>query len=292
MRSSSFSGSVLRLRASEATKQTKKEQTRTKNLTPLFWYSIEYNTKIATKMLTLMRECKNKGVPHERINGHDAAQLTQILRLWELETAVNSPSFKKLYTYYLRETQAECKRNGHLNQEVGSARENDLKAALKYCLTDRCIVDIPNENVEDCVICENKLSIKHSSSKVGTGSVKAIWTTDQTLAKAYLNKMLTCEPQHFTDMLLSWVEEEAERVTLVCVTAEAMAAAVKKLGVAAFSMPKADTNPRGVSYSPAILKEMMVTAHFKVVMEGVKLSGGEGPIARRLAVAQMVLDSE
>jgi hypothetical protein len=244
------------------------------------------------KMLSLAAECKKKkGVPLERINGHNAAQLREISRLWDLEAAVKSADFQKLYAYFLRETQAECKRNGHLNQEVGSARENDLKAALKYCLKERCVVDIPNENVEDCVVCENKLSIKHSSSKVGTGSVKAIWTTDQTLAKAYLDKMLTCEPQHFTDMLLSWVEEEAGRVTLVCVTAESIAAAVKKLSVGAFSMPKADTNPRGVSYSPAMLKEMMATAHFKVVMEGVKLSGGEGPIARRLAVAAMVLDS-
>jgi len=82
--------------------------------------------------------------------------------------------------YLYQSSNKECSRNGKLNPEVGSSRENDLKASFLSNQIFTVNYNIPNENEEDIVIDNKKISIKHSSDNTTTCSgIKIIWTVNK-----------------------------------------------------------------------------------------------------------------
>ena len=82
--------------------------------------------------------------------------------------------------YLYQSSNKECSRNGKLNPEVGSSRENDLKASFLSNQILTINYNIPNENEEDIIIDNKKISIKHSSDNTTTCSgIKIIWTVNK-----------------------------------------------------------------------------------------------------------------
>jgi hypothetical protein len=86
---------------------------------------------------------------------------------------------KRLITLY-QSSNKECSRNGKLNPEVGSSRENDLKASFLSNEIFTINYNIPNENEEDIIIDNKKISIKHSSdNNTICSGIKITWTVNK-----------------------------------------------------------------------------------------------------------------
>jgi hypothetical protein len=100
----------------------------------------------------------------------------------------------------------ECSRSRGLTPEVGSSRERDLIAS--FCNNKSLDVNynISNENEEDVIIDNKKISIKHSSNKtVNQRGIKIIWTVDSNKREHFINNhTFTC------DMLIVYVRFEEE----------------------------------------------------------------------------------
>ena len=180
-------------------------------------------------------------------------------------------------------SQAECCRNGKLTMEIGSSRENDLKAVLKWALGDLIKCEIDNCLPEDVYIDDQKVSIKHSSSVVGKGSIKAKWTSDNAQAQKYIAEMQEGPLSLFTNMLLVYIDLKHQKITLVCVTDVVMHELVKKLKSNAFRCSQGKNN-RGVEYTPELIKLAISKALFIIKLSDVTFKNGLDPIARRIVM--------
>jgi len=196
------------------------------------------------------------------------------------EVLSNPAAQKDLVTLY-SDSQSECTRNGKCGMEIGMSRENDLKAVLVKYATEHIQIDIDNDLVEDFRVKGEPVSVKHVTGKVGTGSVKAKWTSDADQAQQFIESMLTFDPSHYTHILLVYIDTKKKSITLVCVTATTVVEIVREHGASAFSAAKG-TNNRGVSYASKTIADFLRKAFFTIEIKDVTLSEGLDPIQRRL----------
>ena len=184
------------------------------------------------------------------------------------------------------DSQAEFTRNGKLTMEIGMSRERDLLAVLQEHIGSELITDINNSLIEDCLYGTTRISIKHVSDKVGSGSVKAKWTSDNDQAKKYIQGMVALDHTKYTHILLIYIDTKPKggnKITILFITDRTIMAIVEELKEAAF-VSKEGTNNRGVEYSKPMIKKMIQGAAFTVHIDDVSLQHGIDPIARRRAL--------
>lgn len=196
-----------------------------------------------------------------------------------IQRVLETRETQQLLTRLYQSSQSECMRNEKLGMEVGNARENDQKAVLKLSLPD-LNYKISNDLPQDFELNAEPVSQKHITGKPGAGSIKAKWTSDKTKADEYMAGMLSGEPAKFTHLVLTYIEPVEKLITIFGIDREVVRNTVVELKEKSFTH-KADTNSRGIAYSPAMVKKLIAGAAFKVAFEG-DVTGGMDPIERRL----------
>lgn len=210
-----------------------------------------------------------------------AAPVMEQPRTAELEAlkeVFECPAVQRCLVALYSDSQSECKRNGACGMEIGMAREKDQVTILQMRLGDKVNLCIDNDKVEDLLIGAEKVSIKHSSGKVGT-AVKAKWTAADTSVQEDIKAMTEAADDYYPHLLLTYLETEKKTITIVCVAKEQVKATIKELGAAAFKVPSG--NSRGIEYSPAAMKLFQQRRYFSVVIPEADVEGGEDPIERR-----------
>lgn len=206
-----------------------------------------------------------------------------IAELDRLRTVLETPAAQRDLVSLYSDSQAECKRNGKCGMEIGMSREKDLLAVLSDYIGAEVVTDIDNALVEDFRFNAEKISIKHISDAVGKGSMKVKWTSDAEQATKFLTTMLALEPDHYTHMLIVFIDLKAKRITIVCIAAQQVIEIVRFLGKRAFNSATG-TNNRGVDYSKEMMALLIKYNYFTVRIEGVDIATGLDPIARRRAL--------
>ena len=184
--------------------------------------------------------------------------------------------------YLYSASQSECTRNGKCTMEIGTSRENDLKAVLREHIGDEFKTDINNNCVEDCQFKNEKISIKHISAAVGKGSIKAKWTSDTEQAKQYIVSMVS-QKEKPVHMILVYIDIAKKAITIVCIAASTIKEIIQDLGQEAFSTATG-TNNRGVEYSKRIVSELIRRNYFMIEIRDVAFTNGLDPIQRRRAL--------
>lgn len=201
------------------------------------------------------------------------------MALSRIFTTLVEPSAQQKLIFLYSLSQSECMRNGKLGPEVGNARENDQKAVLKFYLPD-LNYDIPNKLPQDFELDGERISQKHVTGKAGSGSVKAKWTSDETMANAYIAEMLVGDPTTFTHMLVTYIDPLKKMITVFGFDSGTICSTVMELKEKSFTHC-AGTNCRGVEYSKLMMKKLISVPTFRVEFEG-DVTGGLDPIDRRL----------
>ena len=108
--------------------------------------------------------------------------------------ALHNKQLQKELLYLYSCSQNEFCRNGKISQEIGRAREDDIKSILQLHIGDRFNCDIEDnmDNGADCIL-NMPISIKHIGDAIGKGSIKAKWTSDESKARDYITQMLLLE---------------------------------------------------------------------------------------------------
>lgn len=176
-------------------------------------------------------------------------------------------------------SQTECTRNGVCGMEVGMSREKDQGAVLKLFLGDDINLDIDNNLPEDYIMGKEKISAKHTSSKVGS-TVKAKWTSADVSAKDAIHSMIHAEDSYYPHLLLTYLDTKCNTITIICISSEHNKQVIKELGENAFSIPKG--NSRGIEYSRQAMKALFQHIYFRVEIPHANLKGGMNPIERRM----------
>ena len=202
-------------------------------------------------------------------------------RIDELEAVkevFERPSAQRCLVALYSDSQSECKRNGTCGMEIGMAREKDQVTVLKMCLGEKVNLCIDNDKVEDVLIGTEKVSIKHSSGKVGS-AVKAKWTAADTSVQEDIRSMVGAADDYYPHLLMTYMDVKDKTITVVCVSKDQVKTTIKELGEEAFKVPKG--NSRGIEYSPAAMKLFLTRRYFSVVISDASVEGGEDPIERR-----------
>jgi hypothetical protein len=214
--------------------------------------------------------------------------IESISELDEIYALLNDGRRKQGLVNLYRLSQIEHTHDGKISPEIGCARECDLKAVLQECIGERfkCNVASNKDNGADCIMNDKLISIKHISSKLGKGTPKAKWTSDETKAKEYVAQMLLLNPLNYTNMLIVHIDVHGKRatntVTITCISSTQVMSAVEMLQGEAFKL-SSGTNCRGVEYSKKMMDEMMKRKYFQIEIPDVVLHGGMDPIERRIS---------
>jgi hypothetical protein len=196
----------------------------------------------------------------------------------------NLDAQKALITLYT-DSQAECKRNGICGMEIGMAREKDQCAVLKLFLGDSIRLDIDNSLTEDFLVGKEKVSSKHSSSKVGS-PVKIKWTSADTSVKEAIQVMIDADDSYYPHLLLTYMNVKEKTITAFCISAYQNAAVIKELKMDAFTVPKG--NSRGIEYSRMAMKKLLTKPYFKVLIKDADIGNGIDPIERRIQILKNI----
>lgn len=183
-----------------------------------------------------------------------------------------------LITLY-SQSQTECTRNGVCGMEVGMSREKDQGAVLKLFLEDKINLDIDNTLPEDYVIGKEKISAKHSGSKVGT-PIKAKWTSADISVKEAIDSMIHAEDSYYPHLLITYLDTKNNKITMICILSEDNKNIIKTLQENAFTIPKG--NSRGIEYSKKAMTELLQRRYFTIEIDNANLKGGLDPIDRRI----------
>ena len=190
----------------------------------------------------------------------------------------NKDAQRGLITLY-SQSQTECTRNGVCGMEVGMSREKDQGAVLKLFLGDKINLDIDNTLPEDYIIGTSKISAKHSGGKIGT-TIKAKWTSADESVKDAIESMISAPDSYYPHLLLTYLDKQSKKITIVCISAEENKKIIKTLGQEAFNVPKG--NSRGIEYSRKAMKELLEKIYFKIEILDADLDSDLNPIERRM----------
>lgn len=181
----------------------------------------------------------------------------------------------KLYS----QSQSECTKDGRCGMEIGMAREKDQGAVLKLFLGDKINTDVDNSLPEDCNILGEKVSVKHSCSKVGT-PFKAIWSSADRSVKEAINNIINAEDSYYPHLLITYFDLKGKKITIICIQADFNKKVIKEMKDDAFKVPKG--NSRGIEYSTKAMKELLQNRYFTIEIANADLTGGANPIDRRI----------
>ena len=198
-----------------------------------------------------------------------------------VKRVLENPQAQRGLVRLYSESQSECKKNGVCGMEIGMAREKDLSALLSYYLPNQVILDVDNTLPEDMIVCGEKVSIKHSSGKVGT-PVKVKWTAADQSVDADVISMINQTSSYYPHLLLVYIDGKKKEIEIICITSKTNETVIKELGRAAFNVPKG--NSRGIQYSSIAMKSFMSRRYFTITIKEADVEGGENPIARRLQI--------
>jgi len=150
-----------------------------------------------------------------------------------------------------RIAEIECSKAGKIGMEVGSLREQVL-IALLICIYGQKSVDkeVPiTTSGRDVILKGERISIK---TVTGNGKVKAVWTVDQKSAKTFKD---TYKPDD--NILLARTFWGKTKSSLFYIPLEVQQEIFSVMGTEKYlDLPKPDTNPRGVEFSPLAMKSL------------------------------------
>jgi hypothetical protein len=201
---------------------------------------------------------------------------------------LNNKQVQKELVYLYASTQTEFTRNGKISQEVGRAREDDLKAVLQLHIGDKfnCNTAHNMDNGGDCSF-NNPISIKHIGNAIGKGYIKSKWTSDKAKAQDYIKQMLLLDKKNYTHTLLIYIDvKKKHTIQIIAISQAQIMEAVKILKETAFKTAFG-TNTRGVEYSKEMIQILINKKYFQIDISNVVLTGGLDPIKRR----QLLLES-
>ncbi len=200
-----------------------------------------------------------------------------------LQQVLSNPVAQKgLITLY-SQSQSECTRNGVCGMEIGMAREKDQGAVLKLFLGDLIQLDIDNTLPEDFLICNEKVSSKHSSGPVGT-PIKAKWTSADTSVQEAIQSMIHGNDSYYPHLLLTYIQTKYQLIRIICISADQNKQVIQELKEAAFTVPKG--NSRGIEYSRLAMKKLLEQPAFVITIHDANIQGGMHPITRRMQTLQ------
>ena len=221
---------------------------------------------IAKKVLTIIKT----------MNVLTSYRITELEYLREiLENKEAQRGLVMLYS----QSQSECTKNGVCGMEIGMAREKDQGAVLKLFMKDKINIDVDNTLVEDYVIGKEKISAKHSGSKVGS-SIKAKWTSADMSVQEAIKFMINAEDTYYPHLLITYLDIRNRKITIICVSAEHCKNVIKELKEDAFTVPSG--NSRGIEYSKLAMTKLFENRYFTIEINDVDLTGGTSPIERRI----------
>ena len=180
-------------------------------------------------------------------------------------------------------SQIENQRNGRTTAEVGTSREKDLSAFIKFCMKDSVNVDINNENEEDIIVNERNISIKHSSNKsTSQQSIKVLWTENKELQQKFIeNFKFKC------DMLIIYVRFSTfEQGELEVLYAEAETLnTLKEESTDTIFKTRENSNGRGIEFTNDFFTKIKENIEFrcKIIFNNMKFEQTD-PITRRLNI--------
>lgn len=202
-----------------------------------------------------------------------------IKNLERLKSVLENKEAQRALIALYTQSQSECTRNGKCGMEVGMSREKDQGAVLKYFLGDSINLDIDNNLPEDYIIGTDKISAKHSGSKVGT-TIKAKWTSADESVKDAIEGMINADDSYYPHLLITYLDNQSNKITFVCISSEENKNIIKTLKQDAFTVPKG--NSRGIEYSKKAMNELLKKVYFKIEIPNVDLKTGINPIERRI----------
>lgn len=230
---------------------------------------------VAEVGLTIPRSEPPVEVPAPRLEPTVSPELDMLLSVYQ------NPEAQKALIALYTDSQSECKRNGVCGMEIGMAREKDQCAVLKLFLGDVIGLDIDNSLTEDFLVGKEKVSSKHSSSKVGS-PVKIKWTSADTSVKEAIQVMIDADDSYYPHLLLTYMNVKEKTITVFCISAYQNCSVIKELKMDAFTVPKG--NSRGIEYSRAAMKKLLDSPYFKVVIKDADIGNGLDPIERRIQI--------
>lgn len=214
--------------------------------------------------------------------------------LHQIKTALETPNALNDLIHLYSITQSEHTKNGKASMEIGSSRENDLKAVLSDRIGADFQADIDGDAVEDCRIGATRVSIKHISGKKGA-AFKIKWTSDKVQANKFIDEMVALKSDYFCSLLLVYIDARASpvrkslnTVDIVCVSEKKVRDLVAEMGLTAFKRVNAGKNNRGVEFSTKMMARMMEAPEFSVSVKDVKLDISGGAITRRMAMLSVL----
>lgn len=171
----------------------------------------------------------------------------------------------------------ECQRNGKITMEIGSHRENDLKAFLVYKLGSRVNYKIGNSLEEDLTVDQKKISIKHITGIPGKIGFKIKWTADNKKVEECLGQFLNnnYKPPNY---ILVFFEKSA--VTIQFIRSKIIKQGLCLFGKNAFKQA-IGTNNRGIMFSREMLSYIHNNASF-CITKPFKHTVNIDPVEKRL----------
>jgi hypothetical protein len=92
--------------------------------------------------------------------------------------------------------------------------------------------------------------------------------------------MISLDKEHYTHLLLIYIDISKKQITIICATTKQMINIVKKIGNKAFKCAPG-TNNRGVEYSKELISEIIKNNYFRIDIKNVSIIDGIDPIKRR-----------
>lgn len=180
-------------------------------------------------------------------------------------------------------SQIENQRNGRTTAEVGTSREKDLSAFIKFFMKESVNININNENEEDIIVNERKISIKHSSNKsISQQSIKIIWTENKELQQKFIEN---CKFQ--CDMLIVYVRfttYESGELEIIYIEADVLNKLKEESSNCIFKT-RENSNGRGIEFTSDFFTKMKENVEFRCKVNFEKMIfENTDPITRRLKI--------
>lgn len=209
----------------------------------------------------------------------EEAKETCIPSLELLKRVYSNPHAQHGLSQLYKTSRSECMRNGVCGMEVGMAREKDQCAVLKLFLGGALNLDVNNDLPEDFLVLGDKVSSKHSSSKIGS-TVKAKWTSERESVEKDINAMLEAEDDYFPHLVLTYIDTHTNTIRVIGISSKHISTTIRTLGRNAFHIPSG--NSRGIEYSRKTMALFLSRPYFDITFTYSITENELNPIERRI----------
>lgn len=206
-------------------------------------------------------------------------QETCIPSLELLKRVYNNPQAQHGLSHLYKTSRSECMRNGVCGMEVGMAREKDQCAVLKLFLGGALNLDVNNDLPEDFLVLGDKISSKHSSSKIGS-TVKAKWTSEKESVERDIQSMLQADDNYFPHLVLTYIGTGSNTIRVIGISSKHISNTIRTLGRDAFHIPSG--NSRGIEYSRKTMALFLSQPYFDITFTYSITDNELNPIERRI----------